>query len=108
MQINLKKLDSETNEYVAGAEYALYAREDITNVFGTKIYSAGDEIQTITTTTSGDDHFDVVRCGKYYVKETKAPEGYIIDTNEYDVELDGALPMPIFHSREQSHLSKLL
>ena len=90
MQINLKKLDSETNEYVAGAEYALYAREDITNVFGTKIYSAGDEIQTITTTTSGDDHFDVVRCGKYYVKETKAPEGYIIDTNEYDVELDGA------------------
>jgi uncharacterized surface anchored protein len=90
LQINLKKLDSETNEYVAGAEYSLYAREDITNVFGTKIYSAGDEIQTITTTTSGDDHFDVVRCGKYYVKETKAPEGYIIDTNEYDVELDGA------------------
>ncbi len=90
LQINLKKLDSETNEYVAGAEYALYAREDITNVFGTKIYSAGDEIQTITTTTSGDDHFDVVRCGKYYVKETKAPEGYIIDTKEYDVELDGA------------------
>lgn len=32
LQINLKKLDSETNEYVAGAEYALYAREDITNV----------------------------------------------------------------------------
>ena len=90
LQINIKKLDSETNEYVAGAEYALYAREDITNVFGTKIYSAGDEIQTITTTTSGDDHFDVVRCGKYYVKETKAPEGYIIDTKEYDVELDGA------------------
>ena len=90
LQINIKKLDSETNEYVAGAEYALYAREYITNVFGTKIYSAGDEIQTITTTTSGDDHFDVVRCGKYYVKETKAPEGYIIDTKEYDVELDGA------------------
>ena len=90
LQINLKKLDSETNEYVAGAEYALYAREDITNVFGTKIYSAGDEIQTITTTTSGDDHFDVVRCGKYYVKETKAPEGYMIDNKEYDVELDGA------------------
>ena len=90
LQINLKKLDSETNEYVAGAEYSLYAREDITNVFGTKIYSAGDEIQTITTTTSGDDHFDVVRCGKYYVKETKAPEGYILDTKEYDVELDGA------------------
>ena len=90
LQINLKKLDSETNEYVAGAEYSLYAREDITNVFGTKIYSAGDEIQTITTTTSGDDHFDVVRCGKYYVKETKAPEGYMLDTKEYDVELDGA------------------
>lgn len=90
LQINLKKLDSETNEYVAGAEYSLYAREDVINVFGNKIYSAGDEIQTITTTTSGDDHFDVVRCGKYYVKETKAPEGYMIDTREYDVELDGA------------------
>ena len=34
--------------------------------------------------------FDVVRCGKYYVKETKAPEGYMIDNKEYDVELDGA------------------
>ena len=61
LQINLKKLDSETNEYVAGAEYALYAREDITNVM------------TLSLT-----------------------------------ERTRALPMPIFHSREQSHLSKLL
>ena len=89
-QVNLRKLDAETNAYVAGAEYTLYAREDVINVLGTKIYSAGDAIQTITTTTSGNDHFNVVRCGKYYVKETKAPQGYLIDTNEYDVVFDGS------------------
>lgn len=51
---------------LAGAEFTLYDQTG-------KI-----EIRTVTTDESGKAHFDKLRVGSYLLKETKAPEGYLI------------------------------
>ena len=83
---------------VAGATYALYAREDITLDDGTVVWAAGtkiDEKQTdasgnIQFTRTGKDGKETERfyLGSYYVKETAVPAGYMIDQEEHDVVLD--------------------
>ena len=87
--VYLEKTDAETGDKVDGAEYTMYAAEDIYNVFGEKVYSADEAVETITTPTAS---FSGVTFGKYYVKETAAPEGYLIDETRYDVEpsIDGS------------------
>ena len=35
----------------------------------------------------GDVTFDNLKYGKYRITEVKAPEGYVIDTNEYPFEI---------------------
>ena len=44
-----KGLDDGTSYPAEGAEYTLYAEEDVYNIFGTLIYEAGTEIETAVT-----------------------------------------------------------
>lgn len=73
----LKKVDSQTNANLEGAEFTIYSDHNCTEVVG-----------VMTTKKAGDADSKKVIEGKdglipgtYYVKETKAPEGYLLPAN---------------------------
>lgn len=91
---HLIKEDAETganpqgDATLKGAVYGLYARENIIHPDGTTgiVYKAGDLVATLKVDQSGDAVVKDLYLGKYYVKEIQAPEGYLLDETEHDVE----------------------
>ena len=87
MQITIYKEDIETgtttqgDAHLEGAEYTLYRDEACT-----------DAIETVTIQKNADGTYSATSgwylVGTYYVKETRAPEGYLIDNNKYTVSQD--------------------
>lgn len=78
---------------LAGAEFKVYAAEDIftndyqldENGVRTKYYSNGDLVATITTGEDGKAVLGDLPLGTYRVVETKAPYGYVINSEEQTV-----------------------
>lgn len=92
--LNLSKVDSVNGKNplaeatLQGAVYGLYARNDILDpADGSVIYKAGTKINELTTDAQGNTSIDNLYLGNYYIKEITAPEGYVLDTNEYDFSL---------------------
>lgn len=92
------KIDGETKWYtkdsgLAGAEFTLYSGDPTGKkvVEGKKLDELqADEVlkyQTVTTTNDGRMNFQKLDEGVYYIKETKAPNGYSLNTNVYKVEI---------------------
>lgn len=91
--------DSEEKEFVykegslAGAEFEVYAAEDIftadmqkdENGNRTKYYSKGDLVATLTTGEDGKAGVSGLPLGQYRVVETKAPYGYVLNGEEQPV-----------------------
>ncbi len=71
------------NANLAGSEWTITATEDI-YANGKFIASAGDVVQTLTTTENGALS-DLLYPGKYTVTEVTAPTGYNIGDNSFDV-----------------------
>lgn len=72
---------------LAGAEFTITAAEDISTPDGTLRYSMGEEIETIVTDENGHAESQPLYLGKYWVQETKAPEGYAKDLEKHLVTL---------------------
>ena len=78
---------------LAGAEYEVYAAEDIftndyqldENGVRTKYYSKGDLVATMVTGEDGKAVLGDLPLGTYRVVETKAPYGYVLNSNEQTV-----------------------
>lgn len=71
-----------------GMTVTVYAKEDIIDpADGTVIYKAGDVVTTATTDKSGKTQVDNLYLGSYIVRETQAPEGFVISDKEYEVTL---------------------
>lgn len=93
--ITLVKKDKETGEIAQGdatlnnAVYELFAEEDIYNKARTKkYYSKGDLVVTRNTNEKGQtDPIQNLPLGKYKLKEKTASMGYLLDTNEYIIDL---------------------
>lgn len=100
--INLKKLDKEVNykntnygesyaqgdATLEGARYGLYAKEDIKSpATDAVIYTAGTKVEEKVTDANGKITWSNLYLGKYYVKEITPSTGYLIDSNEYEVDL---------------------
>ena len=93
-KIHLIKEDAETganpqgDATLEGAVYGLCARENIVHPDGTTgiVHKAGDLVSTLKVDRKGDAVVKDLYLGKYFVKEIQAPEGYLLDETEHDVE----------------------
>ena len=100
--INFIKLDKEINynnsnyplgtaqadATIEGAVYGLYAKENILSPdTGAIIYAAGELIEQKTTDSEGKITWSDLYLGRYYVKEITASDGYLLDTEEHEVNL---------------------
>lgn len=86
-KIRVKKTDAETGNGLSGAEFEIRAKEDIITPDGTVKVKAGTVVDTIKTSDKGTVETKELYLGKYEVQETKAPEGYLLNTQKYPVEL---------------------
>lgn len=94
-EIELEKQDAETGSTIPQGDaslreavYGIYAREDI--IYPDKnaeVKYRADEL--VGKITIGDDckgMLDNLYLGKYYAREISAPEGYVLDEKEYDID----------------------
>lgn len=77
VSLSLVKYDAETAETLAGAEFGLYAAEDIVNVYGKVIVSKDTLLERATSDENGEITFTKdYPLGSYYAKELTPPAGY--------------------------------
>lgn len=76
-----------TETSLEGVTFGLYAKEDIYDNFNNKVYSANDLIDTYITDENGKILISNLYLGKYYLKEIKTNENYVLDENTYDIDL---------------------
>lgn len=94
--ILILKKDSETGSVTQGdatlenAVYKVYAAENIYNVSKSKkYYSKGELVATRTTDANGEtQNITDLPLGQYIVKEETAPNGYLLDETEYNINLE--------------------
>lgn len=70
-----------------GAEFEIYAAEDIITGDGTVRAEKGSLVDTITTGSDGIAKSQQLYLGEYIVKEVKAPYSFVLDETAYDVVL---------------------
>lgn len=85
--ISILKQDYNTKKFIPNVEFTLYAMEDIITPDNFKHYSKGDVVSKKLTDQHGLISFNNLILGKYYIKETKTNNDYIIDVNEYSFDL---------------------
>lgn len=81
--IALKKTSSMNGAAVAGAIYRLYAAEDIYTA-AEKFYTKNALVSEGKTNAEGQIQFQELLPGKYYIKESTAAPGYLLDTASYN------------------------
>lgn len=87
IEINVVKKDTEEEKEIPGAELGLYAKDNILNNQGHIIVKEGELIQTLISDENGKIEFTAdLPLGRYYIKEIKAPIGYI--TSNQTIEID--------------------
>ncbi len=71
-----------------GCEFGLYADSDIYDGSGNKVYSKDEEIMKFNTENGKFSIRDLL-FGKYYIKELKSLNGYVLSDKKYRFELTG-------------------
>lgn len=75
------------DRYLAGATFEIRAAEDIIGGDGTIWYTKDALVETITTSGTGSDMSKELPLGRYYLIETGAPVGYILEDVPYEADL---------------------
>ena len=78
VSITVEKQDAETGDVVEGAVFGIYNAEDIKDRSGNILVTADSLLQEMTTGEDGQAACTLdLPLGQYYVKELKAPLGYV-------------------------------
>ena len=86
-KIVLNKVDEFKNDVlVSGAVYAVYKDVNENGAYDEDVDTFVDNLND----ENGIYSLDKVKYGKYIVKETKSPEGYLLDNNAYPVDINEA------------------
>ncbi len=74
---------------IENAEFEVYARENIYTQYNSKVvqYAKDAFIGLIVTNANGIGYLDNLPIGKYYIKETKAGDGFVLNTEVKDFEI---------------------
>ena len=90
--LKIKKQDNENglpqgNATLEQAKYGLYAKEDIYNYSNKHLlYQANQLVGTLVTNENFEAQLDNIPMGKFILKEIMAPEGYLINQDNYEIE----------------------
>lgn len=87
-KIRLLKRDAETEEPLTGAVFEIIAAEDVVACDGTVRLLKGEVADTVTTDEEGLAMSEELYLGKYLVRETRQPEGFVLSKEEYPVVLE--------------------
>ncbi len=69
--------------------FELYAKEDIYSADGQGeiLYQKEEKVATVTSNENGIGYIDNLPLGEYYIKETVAGEGFVLNTEKKDISL---------------------
>lgn len=82
---------SEQKIKLEGAEFTLYTDEALETVYGTA-YPENEQFNgVVVTDTNGQMTMTGLKAGTYYLKETKAPEGYTLNDTVYTIVIDATI-----------------
>lgn len=84
-QIEVLKYN-QNNQQLDNVLIGLFSNEDI--YLNNKILYKKDELIKEKETKEGKVIFDNLEVGKYYIKELKQPENYILDTQKYEINIE--------------------
>ena len=78
-KVTVSKIDKDTKKPLKGGEFTMYAANDIKNADGKVIMKKDSAIQMVSTGNDGNGSYsvDLPISNSYYIKETKAPYGYL-------------------------------
>lgn len=76
-QIQLEKRDSETGDLLKDAEYTVYRDKELQDI-----------MEVLITNDQGTASSTALPLGTYYIKESKAPVGYLVNESIYTVKLN--------------------
>lgn len=89
VDIVVNKKDKDDNRGLAGAEFSLYAKDDIINYNGDIIVKTNELIETAISDETGKASFKSdFPLTKFLLKETKAPKGYIASDEVIDIDAE--------------------
>lgn len=99
--------------YLEGAEFEITAAEDITTPDGVVHYKKGEVVDTITTSKNGKAVSKQLYLGKYLIRETKSPYGFIKNHETYPVTISYAgetvevtnVDLNVHNQRERAEVS---
>lgn len=99
--------------YLEGAEFEITAAEDITTPDGVVHYKEGEVVDTITTSKNGKAVSKQLYLGKYLIRETKSPYGFIKNHEAYPVTISYAgetvevtnVDLNVHNQRERAEVS---
>ncbi len=93
--VEVEKVDSETGDKLCGAEFTIYNCNDYSVIVNSIEYAPDAAVLTLTTDENGHaaSTANALPYGAYEIVETKAPEGYLIDSTSqsFEITTDGQL-----------------
>lgn len=86
-RIRIVKTDCDSGKPLAGARFAVIAAEDIITPDKTVRMQAGEQAGILVTDESGTACSEDLFLGKYTLRECAQPAGYVLEEEEWNVEL---------------------